>query len=112
MGWAEAKKKREEEDRIRFEQMEVPASRLTPSRHPHHPPHCPRPPPPPPSPSAPSPRRHRCSPRHRQALRAREAEKREAAAKLEREQAAEKRRKELARIQEYQDNVDFDRPGA
>ena len=35
MGWAEAKKKREEEDRIRFEQMEVPASRLTPSRHPH-----------------------------------------------------------------------------
>ena len=38
MGWAEAKKKREEEDRIRFEQMEVPASRL--------------PPPPPPSPPA------------------------------------------------------------
>ena len=30
MGWAEAKKKREEEDRIRFEEMEVPASRLTP----------------------------------------------------------------------------------
>ena len=113
MGWAEAKKKREEEERVRFEEMEVPASRLTPRPPPSPPPHCPAPPPPPPSPSPPSPRRHRCSHRHRhrQELRAREAEKREAAAKLEREQAAEKRRTDLARVQEYQDNVDFDRPG-
>ena len=31
--------------------------------------------------------------------------------KVEREQAEEKRRKDLERIQEFQDNVDFDRPG-
>lgn len=67
MGWAEAKKKREEEDRIKFAEM--------------------------------------------QELRERESVKREAAAKVEREQAEEKRRKELARMQEFQDNVDFDRPG-
>lgn len=67
MGWAEAKKKREEEDRIKFAEM--------------------------------------------QELRARESVKREAAVKVEREQAEEKRRKELARVQEFQDNVDFDRPG-
>jgi len=67
MGWAEAKKKREEEDRKKFTEM--------------------------------------------QELRERESVKREAAAKVERELQEEKRQKERERVQNFQDNVDFDRPG-
>ena len=103
MGWAEAKKKREEEDRIKFAEMQARHRSDRPCHHhPYHG-HLPQ-------------RRHQHQHprphRHpRQELRARESVKREAAVKVEREQAEEKRRKELARVQEFQDNVDFDRPG-
>ena len=90
MGWAEAKKKREDEDRIKFAEMTARHPRHRPRHHHQHP----------------SPHR-----RPWQELRERESVKREAAVKVEREQAEEKRRKDLERIQEFQDNVDFDRPG-